>query len=153
MRIHLLSDLHLEFAPFVPAAITSDVVICAGDIHNGKHGLRWLRDAFSETPVVYVLGNHEFYGQTIPTLTRDLKREADGTNVRILENDEITIGGVTFLGATLWTDFKLNGDPEMASIHAQANMTDFQRIRKSPAYRRFRPIDARRNFAASCDWL
>lgn len=153
MRLHILSDLHLEFAPFVPAATTADVVVCAGDVHTGKNGLRWLRETFEEVPVVYVLGNHEFYGQKIPKLTDDLKREADGTNVRILENEDITIDGVAFLGATLWTDFALNGNPEMAALHAQMHMTDFRRIRMTPTYRRFRPSDAKRYFASSFDWL
>ena len=153
MRIHILSDLHLEFAPFVPAAITADVVVCAGYVHTGKNGLRWLRETFQEVPVLYVLGNHEFYGQKIPKLTENLKREADGTNVRILENEDILIDGVTFLGATLWTDFELNGDPRMATLHAQIHMTDFRRIRTTPTYQRFRPVDAKRHFASSFNWL
>ena len=62
MRIHVLSDLHLEFSPFIAPQVTaSDVVILAGDIHVKGHGVPWARPAF-EGPVLYVPGNHEFYG-------------------------------------------------------------------------------------------
>lgn len=153
MRIHILSDLHLEFAPFTPPAVAADVVVCAGDIHTGRNGLHWLRDAFPNVPVLYVLGNHEFYGQKIPKLTQALKSEAEGTNVTILENDSVIIENVTFLGATLWTDFKLNGDGVVSEIDAKERMTDFRRIRISPNFSRFRPVDARLLFARSHDWL
>jgi Icc-related predicted phosphoesterase len=153
MRIHIISDLHLEFAPFTPSDIEADVVVCAGDIHTGRNGLRWLREKFPKLPVLYVLGNHEFYGQKIPKLTTELKREAQVTNVKVLENDRIMIGGVSFLGSTLWSDFELNGDYAQAEVAAMAHMMDFRRIRTFPAYRRFRPADARRIFSASVEWL
>jgi hypothetical protein len=53
------------------------------------------------------MGNHEFYGQAIPKLTLELQGLAAGTNVHVLENSSVQISGVTFLGATLWTDFAL----------------------------------------------
>ena len=43
MKIHLLSDLHLEFS--TPSdrfgAVDSDVVVLAGDIHTGAMGIAW----------------------------------------------------------------------------------------------------------------
>ena len=119
MRIHLLSDLHLEFAPFDLPAVDADVVVLAGDVHTGRNGLKWIRSAIPETPVIYVLGNHEFYGQTLPKLTDELQVEAEGANVHVLENDRIEIAGVTFLGATLWTDFAVNGDPVIGGLVAE----------------------------------
>lgn len=153
MRIHVLSDLHLKFAPFSPPDVSAEVIICAGDIHTGKNGLRWIRQSFHNKPVIYVLGNHEFYGQKIPKLTEELKAEAAGTNIVVLENDSVAIGDVTFLGATLWINFSLNGNIPLAEVYAQTNMTDFRRIRTTPTYRRFRPNDARRYFAASYEFL
>ena len=64
--------------------------------------------------MIYVAGNHEYYGQKIPKLTRELKELAAGTNVHFLETESVTIGEVEFLGATLWTDFELYGDPILA---------------------------------------
>jgi predicted phosphohydrolase len=153
MRIHILSDLHLEFAPFQPSKVDADVVVLAGDVHTGENGIKWILKAIPDRPVIYVLGNHEFYGQKIPRLISDIKEVAQGTNVHVLENDGVEIGDVAFLGATLWTDFRLNGDPVLAEVTAQTGMTDFRRIRVTTSYRRFRPIDARRIHAQSLEWL
>jgi predicted phosphodiesterase len=68
MRLHILSDLHLEFWDFLPKPTAADVVILAGDIHVGRLGRRWIRKAFGDAPVVYVLGNHEFYNKSLPNL-------------------------------------------------------------------------------------
>jgi hypothetical protein len=138
MRIHILSDLHLEFAPFEVNDVGAEVVVFAGDIHTGKNGIKWILQATVDRPAVYVLGNHEFYGQKIPKLISEIKEAAQGTNVHVLENDKVEIGEVVFLGATLWTDFTLNGDPVLAEVAAQTGMTDFRRIRVTPSYRRGR---------------
>ena len=60
LRIRVLSDLHLEAAPFDPPAAAADVVVLAGDIHNGAAGVEWAQRTF-EAPVLYVAGNHEPY--------------------------------------------------------------------------------------------
>src|SRR5512132_2850782 len=108
MRLHILSDLHMEFAPFEPPPTDADVVILAGDIGTGLKGFRWAQTTFPNCPVIYVLGNHEFYGQKLQKLLEQLKAMTKGTNIQVLENDLFTLGDVTFLGATLWTDFALN---------------------------------------------
>ena len=38
MRIHILSDLHLAFAPFQPNKVDADVTVLAGDVHTGTVG-------------------------------------------------------------------------------------------------------------------
>jgi Icc-related predicted phosphoesterase len=153
VRLHILSDLHLEFGPFQPPATRADVVVLAGDVHTGKNGLRWIAETFRDRPVIYVLGNHEFYGHDTPKLTEELRQLTAGSNIYVLENDCVEIGGVVFLGATLWTDFKLNGDPILAVSLAATGMNDFNRIRVSQSYRRFRPSDARQLYAESVRWL
>jgi hypothetical protein len=44
MRIHILSDIHLEFGPFEPAPVDADVVILAGDIGCKKQGVQWAKE-------------------------------------------------------------------------------------------------------------
>ncbi len=90
MRLHILSDLHLEFEPFTPPAVESDAVILAGDVSTGRNGVKWALKAFADRPVIYVLGNHEFYGQKLQKLVADLKGMARGTNVHLLENESCT---------------------------------------------------------------
>jgi hypothetical protein len=81
-----------------------------------------------------VLGNHEFYGQKLQKLIKELHEMAQGTNVHLLENQSCTIDDVLFLGATLWTDFALNGDPVVSEVVALTTMNDYRRIRTLPRY-------------------
>jgi predicted phosphodiesterase len=153
MRLHVISDLHLEFAAYTAAQVEADVVVCAGDLSTGKNGLKWLFDTFPQRPVIYVLGNHEFYGQKIPKLIDEIKAAAFGTHVHVLENSSVQIGEVIFLGATLWTDLQLNGDPAISAAEASTGMADFRKIRVSPEYRCFKPADARMRFTETTSWL
>jgi Icc-related predicted phosphoesterase len=141
MRLWILSDLHLEFGPLALPEVRADVVVLAGDVHVGIRGIAWCRERFPETPVIYVPGNHEYYGGAIPRLTEKLRDAAAGSRIFVLEDDAVEIAGVTFLGATLWTDFCLLGDPLLASREAGEVMNDYRRIRVSPSYRRLRPAD------------
>jgi len=61
MKLHILSDLHIEFAPFKMLATNADVVILAGDIHLGEKGFKWAYDNIKDKDVIYVLGKHELY--------------------------------------------------------------------------------------------
>jgi hypothetical protein len=59
----------------------------AGDIHVGTAGWEWASEHFPAKPVVYVLGNHEFYHHSIPELTEEVKTASNGGRVHILEDD------------------------------------------------------------------
>ena len=65
MKIHILSDLHTEFAEFSPPDTDADVVVLAGDIGVGLGGIEWAASKFPKVPVIYVPGNHEYYGHDI----------------------------------------------------------------------------------------
>lgn len=154
MKIQILSDLHLEFAPFQPQRTDADLVILAGDTDLGRRGVQWASANFPDTLVLYLLGNHEYYGHALPKLITELKDAANGTNVTVLENDKVVIGDVEFLGCTLWTDFKLlGGDPRVAGIAVQQAMTDYQKIRVSPTYAKLRSIDTAALHMKSVTWL
>ena len=73
MRVHIMSDLHLEFAPFQPYRVDADVIVLAGDVHTGENGIKWILQTFPDRPVIYVLGNHEFYGQKLQKLISSLR--------------------------------------------------------------------------------
>jgi predicted phosphodiesterase len=141
MKLHILSDIHLEFAAFDPPATDADVVILAGDIGVGPMAVEWAALSFSQ-PVVYVPGNHEYYGGHLHNTLVRLKRTAEGTQVRVLDGESVVVGGVRFLAATLWTDFMITRDPLIAQHEAHARMTDYRRIRTA-AHRRLRPADTR----------
>ncbi len=153
MRLHLLSDLHLEFRPYDEPAPAADVVVLAGDITPGVRGLEWARTRWPATPVVYVAGNHEYYGDALPRLTDRLRWQAGERGIHFLEGDAVEIGGVRFLGCTLWSDFEVTGDPVVAAATAAAVMADYRKIRVSPEYRRVRPDDTAALHARSRRWL
>jgi predicted phosphodiesterase len=128
MKIHVLSDLHLEFADFQPPATDADVVVLAGDISVGSKGIAWA-EAHFHVPVIYVAGNHEYYKRDL-MLQAELRERAVG-RVHFLDHDQVIIDGVRFLGATLWTDFLLFGEERKSASLAAArqHILDFRLIR------------------------
>ena len=153
MKIHVLSDLHTEFAPFHPPETDAEVVVLAGDVGVGTRGVPMIREWFPEKPVVYVAGNHEFYREAIPRLSEKIAVAAEGTRVHYLENRAVVIGGVRFLGCTLWTDFDVFGERVRCMAEAQVTMNDFRLIRTHPEYHRFGPAHARARHLHSVRWL
>ncbi|TQV76713.1 phosphoesterase [Aliikangiella marina] len=153
MKIHLLSDLHLEFHDFSYQDIGADVLVLAGDIHTKDRGVRWALNNIINRPVIYVLGNHEYYGKTYPKLLAELKKLTKHTNIHVLENEVLKVGHVNFLGCTLWTDFKLFGDPKIAGYHCQQKMNDYKKIKRLPNYSKLRSIDTAIIHKRSLDWL
>lgn len=155
MRIRVLSDLHLEFCDWTPPAADADVIVLAGDIHAGVRGLEWAREQFPSTPVIYVVGNHEFYGGQMNEVLAALRKVADRLGVYLLDADELVLGGTRFLGATLWTDFALYGTGSWllrAINDAKEGMNDFRLIRHSDV-ECFRPEHAREIHLAQVRWL
>lgn len=151
MKLHILSDLHTEFGEFDPRDTDADVVVLAGDIGVGTAGIEWAARQFSEKPVIYVPGNHEYYHHDIG-ITDQLK---SGTpeNIQVLDHDDYEIDGVRFLGTTLWTDFRLYGEGEawFSRQKAKRSIDDFTAIRNEG--RRFRPEDSVQLHEASKAWL
>ena len=136
MKIQLLSDLHLEHShrhpPFVLPATDADVVVLAGDIDNGTRAIDWAEETFPDQAVLYVPGNHEYYEADLKAASLALKARARrSANVRLLDNDELAIDGVRFLGSTLWTDFALLGQEKMNQAIAESlkYVVDFRKIR------------------------
>ncbi len=159
MKIRVLSDLHMEFTGYQPAYLESvgeDLVVLAGDIGMGVDGIEWAQTAFAGRPVVYVLGNHEFYGHDWEDLLVQARNAALGSNVAILENDAFDIGGLRVLGCTLWTDFKSQGAAhyKRASSLARRSMNDFLMIRKrTQKWAALLPSDAVQRCEHSYRWL
>jgi len=140
MKLHILSDLHFEFGKWPRQVdvntINADVTILAGDIGVGLQGLEWALSI--DRPVIYVMGNHEFYGQRpMEHHWRKAREKVADTHVLLLENDAILIADpqhpgeqVRFLGATLWTDFRAIGPGKQDECMEAAgrSMTDYNSI-------------------------
>jgi predicted phosphodiesterase len=155
MKIRVLSDLHLEFAAWTPPAADADVVVLAGDIHIGARGLEWAREQFPSLPIIYVSGNHEFYGGQMQQVSAALRAAAQSLDINVLDTGELVLDGTRFLGTTLWTDFALYGTGArlLRSMNdARAAISDFRMIRHGPA-ELFRPEIAREMHLAQVKWL
>jgi len=137
MKIRILSDLHIEFFPFdIPGqpADPETVLVLAGDIGviTDKRPLQFFlqKAAAQFRAVVMVLGNHEYYRSIWPDALDELRGWAIAENVYILEKSVVAIDDVTFLGATLWSDFEHANPLSMA--YCQACINDFSLIGARP---------------------
>lgn len=155
MKLHILSDLHLGVGAMEPPRNDADLVVLAGDIARPREAIAWaLRFA---KPVLYVPGNHEFYGGSLDGRLAELRALCQGTRVQVLDCDEVQIDGVRFLGATLWSDFELFAEPARqaaAKAEAQRLVRDFSRIRRHEAGPEvFTPDDSAALFRRHAAWL
>lgn len=134
MRLHILSDLHLEFAQYEPHYVSdyADVIILAGDIWIGANGINWARGMWPTKQIIYLCGNHEFYGQNRKKVIKECRQAASENGVYFLDNNEVIIDGVRFLGSTLWMDFKLFGEDQkdLAIYKGMNALNDFRWIRE-----------------------
>ncbi|QXH59329.1 metallophosphoesterase family protein [Pseudomonas azerbaijanorientalis] len=151
MKIQIYSDLHLGFARFDPVPSDADVVILAGDIDIKSRGVKWASEVFGR-PVIYVCGNHEFYGGHTERTLRKMK-EAAAPHVHVLENETLILNQTRYLATTAWTDYSSTGDVVAAKRAAWEWMSDYTVIRTDESYRRLRPDDLIAKSKAAYAWL
>ena len=157
MKLRIYSDLHLEFGRFDPAfdrRADEQLVVLAGDIEVGAAAIGWAAHTFAPAPVVYVLGNHEFYHHNFDTLVAQCRERARGTNVHVLERDVLDVAGIRVLGCSLWTDYGLFGAERQAEakLWARDALADFMCIRRLDG-QLLLPMDAAQRFEESARWL
>ena len=155
VRLYVLSDLHLEREQFAPPPVEADVIVLAGDISVGTRGLDWARRRAHGRTVLYVVGNHELYGHSLPGLIDELREAASGSSVHVLENEELIVGDVRFLGCTLWSDFDFDGAERRAEamLLSERVVNDYGQIKIGSDGRALAPEDTRRIHLASRAWL
>jgi hypothetical protein len=172
MKIDYCSDLHLEFGyQTLPGG---EVLILAGDIcesrslvkdfHStkllphvtGSHEHRYYDFFYHECAkydrVFMVMGNHEHYHGRFDKTLEEI-RGVLPENVTLLERDRIDYGGVTFLGATLWTNCN-NGD-SITMWTLQNSMNDYRVItnKRDDSYGKLRPLTTFSNHIHTVEWL
>lgn len=144
MKIWTISDLHLWDLSYgdkirPPAA---DLCIVAGDVCDDiESTMAWLgRVIRPHMPVMYVLGNHDFFDTSVSKCKADARRLAEESRIILLDDNVVVGGGVRFVGGTLWTDFELFHDRvqgdlevtrrrrarEMAMDFANDNMPEYR---------------------------
>jgi len=146
MKIALASDLHLEFADIIlKNTDNADVLLLAGDICVAKDLMEdgsafanksqrihdfFKRCCFQFTHVIYVVGNHEHYHYDFKYTVTQLKKMLSYLpNLVILDTEAFTLGDVTFIGGTLWTD--MNKEDSLTMFHVKRAMSDYHVIENS----------------------
>lgn len=117
MKIQLLSDLHLEAHPNWKAepAPGADLLVLAGDIGSYQNNSQLLDADFGlgqfsphngwPTPVLFVPGNHEYDAMDFDAAHTRLRETCARLGLTWLERETLVLGGVRFVGTTLWSDF------------------------------------------------
>lgn len=136
MKIQIASDLHLEALKpshlpgahaFRPAA-GRDLLVLAGDIGTAMLARAFVERELERSPVIYVPGNHEYYGyQPRAVIDDDWRKLVDKhDNLHYLLAERVEIDGVRFWGAPwfsdLWGDYEqlCSTDPwRVARFHKQ----------------------------------
>ncbi|MEO5995874.1 MAG: metallophosphoesterase [Chitinophagaceae bacterium] len=160
MKIISYSDLHFEFGStwLPPVDIESDLMILSGDIitfRNYRPLSRLLKNW--NRPVLYVIGNHEYYTQRPKDEEETnfkLWLAENHPNVKLLFDEAIIINGINFFGGTMWTNFN-HSDP-LAMMAAGQQMNDFKLIKNSDGtiLKPFDTIQLHDNFVAKLtDWF
>ena len=130
MKIQILSDLHLEHGGSVPVHNPeAGAIVLAGDLAPYTKGLvAKLSELWATAPhILYVLGNHEFYGTEIDDTRARLADECAAVGIHLLDPGMTRIEGTRFIGATLWTDLEFYGkaDETGARQRLRRGISDF----------------------------
>lgn len=134
MKIRIMSDLHLDVNRNYPLQLPQKdrgiFTILAGDVAGETDwGVQWIKE---NCPYgVCVAGNHlvyNNYGLTVQALKKSLKEDfPESCTMRFLENDYVQIGDIIIVGATLYTNFKLDGMNQTVGMKiAKRYMNDFR---------------------------
>lgn len=132
MRLWIVSDLHCDHYAWTPAQVPAhDVMIVAGDVHNSADDA--IVELFaiahrSRRPVIFVPGNHDHFGST---LAEQFDGLSTGAVYVLAAGQSVVIGGVRFVGATLWTNFGLADDRYGSEAWAAKHMPEYQHVRRA----------------------
>ena len=130
MKVALISDTHQEFSgpsylSLLPDDGYVDVIVAAGDIDSGSQGLRDLMDLYKKTQIIYVPGNHEYYGSSLKDVNEELIDVSENkSNVHLfIDGGMCIIDDVKFVGGVGWSA------PEDPQVKRMIN--DYRVIRDS----------------------
>lgn len=115
MRIQIASDLHLERYPdfTLTPAPGAELLVLAGDIGSYQPRSRLAPDDFGLSrfapprwpAVLYVPGNHEYDALPLAATRERLRALCARLGITWLDRETVVVGGVRFVGTTLWTDY------------------------------------------------
>lgn len=135
MRLWIVSDIHADSTFWVPDRIPGhDVMIIAGDVDKSALATEQtllMLAKWSTSPLIFVPGNHDVMGVGLDAWDRNNEDLLD-RGIHVLSSGQsVVIGGVRFIGATLWTDFALADDIYASEAWAAKRMPEYQHVRRA----------------------
>jgi predicted phosphodiesterase len=179
MKIAIMSDLHLEFDQawskrkgrsvdgsedsrlFQPPLLYADILVLAGDIHEGSQAFDWAQHTFT-IPMIVIAGNHEAFGHDLfKTIAFNRCKSHDSNHHAVFlerasyEFESESGERARFIGMTLWTDFSLYGTPAESMSVAETSLEDFTsiKIQRGHKSRALTPSDMARLHRTSLEFL
>lgn len=159
MKIYYASDIHSEYFKYIDIPqvdFIPPVIVLAGDIGVAEQTLDFLEAlaaSYPHTDIVWVAGNHEFYGVNIEAQLYEFRQfSAAHPRIHFLENETVELHGIRFLGCTLWTDFSVLGETiQQACLQNYQRLADFFYIHTRTG--KFSAQDSVTRFQESYAWL
>ena len=158
LKFGLWSDLHLEHSNWRPPEELPewDFLLLGGDLSAIEgHLQEWLVRYCPAIPTYVVAGNHEYEDQDMGAYIERMKEfcRQEVPWVSYLERDVVEgPGGVRIAGATLWTDFEINGTLS-ASLAWASGLPDFTRSTRDFERRRLTPKGSLKVHRKTREWL
>jgi len=126
MKALILSDLHIAFGNYKVREVDADVILIAGDSCEGWAAANMYEHMCREGyKVIFVAGNHEYYGKKFSDVNDYWKRMQDrcNGNFYFLDNEVLELDGIRFVGTTLWSE--ITPQHELAVLQS---MSDYRWI-------------------------
>lgn len=89
MKFAIISDLHMEFQPWLHEPIEDAFYLNAGDTHPNALMRDYFHEKVLNNKVFWIKGNHDYYGGSFIDAEMDVFTRS--------------VGGLKIAGATLWT--------------------------------------------------
>jgi Icc-related predicted phosphoesterase len=166
MRCHYLSDLHLEAQLFSMAFPRGAVLIIAGDLCQARcldpsrtdrysieqrgRAMRLIDEALRKfAHVLLIAGNHAHYDGVFEDTAEVMRSHLP--SVTVLDDEAVEIGGVRFVGSTLWTDLGKQSEAEVTAIRKGMGEYFFVKTRgdRNQPLAKLRPADTHRAHEAA----
>ena len=88
VEIPYINDYQLD-QDFTIQITDADAIVLAGDIYNGTRAIPWINQQ-TDKPVIYIAGNHEYYGELCPELKYKLEKACNSnfSYTRVIKDEK-----------------------------------------------------------------
>lgn len=160
MKIRIISDLHLDVNEDHPLELADKEIftlICGDTSAYFDKATAWMHQNVKNG--LFVTGNHIFYNEENKSLAHFVKQYEEAfpleSNMALLNNAYKIINDIVFVGGTLWTDYKLFGNPDLHKWYATRSVNDYRfgKVEEDGTLRPIRPDDCETMFNETLNFI